>query len=274
MSLTAVQEFPEGFFFIRSKFQSFAIDVNGGSMTNDANIIIWPQKMVDSINQLWMHEEGFLINKKSGLVLDIRGGSIERNKMIIQYARKPGLAHNQRWTYKDGYIFPTTAPHLVLDIKNSEFKNGNTIFLNAKNLHSSTQQWIIQPFEDEKSKAELALLRPSPLQRNSTFPRQDELHDCYRQVYLEGKLDQVTLEQLAGAAAFKGMKDYIYQFKQLNQGPIVANETSRHEVMNQVKQETLKLLSQYQIESNSLQELVQSAISVAESYFSREYGNN
>jgi hypothetical protein len=37
--------------------------------------------------------------------------------MIIQYARKPGLAHNQRWTYQNGYIFPTSAPHLVLDIR-------------------------------------------------------------------------------------------------------------------------------------------------------------
>lgn len=84
-----------------------------------------------------MHEEGFLINKKSGLgnhllyhhviyrelstiyttVIDIRGGNIEREKLIIQYARKPGLAHNQRWSYQNGYIFPSSAPHLVLDIR-------------------------------------------------------------------------------------------------------------------------------------------------------------
>jgi hypothetical protein len=37
--------------------------------------------------------------------------------VIIQYARKPGLAHNQRWTYQNGYIYPTSAPHLVLDIR-------------------------------------------------------------------------------------------------------------------------------------------------------------
>jgi hypothetical protein len=42
---------------------------------------------------------------------------IERDKVIIQYARKPGLAHNQRWTYQNGFIFPTSAPHLVLDIR-------------------------------------------------------------------------------------------------------------------------------------------------------------
>lgn len=95
-------------------------------------------------------------------MLDIRGGSIERDKPIIQYARKPGLAHNQRWTYQNGYIYPTSAPHLVLDIRNSEYKNGNSVYLNTKSIHSQSQQWIIQPFENEKSKAELALLRPSP----------------------------------------------------------------------------------------------------------------
>ncbi|KAG2193091.1 hypothetical protein INT46_011881 [Mucor plumbeus] len=271
--MEASQEFPQGFFFIRCKSQPFAIDVNGGSMTNDATIIIWPQKLVDSINQLWMHEEGFLINKKSGLVLDIRGGSIERDKVIIQYARKPGLAHNQRWTYQNGFIFPTSAPHLVLDIRNAEFKNGNTVYLNTKNIHSKTQQWIIQPFENEKSINELALLRPSPLQRTSTFPRQEELYDCYRMVYLESNQITVTPEQLAGAAAFKAMKEYIENYKQTHQGPVVADEQSRPELIDLVKREVVQALTSKHIENN-LQELVHSSISVAEAYFSREYNVN
>lgn len=82
--------------------------------------------------------------------------------MIIQYARKPGLAHNQRWSFRDGYISSTSAPHLVLDIRGGDYKNGNVVFLNTKNIHSQTQQWIIQPFHNEKSDQELALLRPSP----------------------------------------------------------------------------------------------------------------
>lgn len=42
---------------------------------------------------------------------------MKKDKAIIQYARKAGLATNQRWSYLDGYIFPTSAPHLVLDIR-------------------------------------------------------------------------------------------------------------------------------------------------------------
>ena len=89
-------------------------------------------------------------------------GDIKRDKAIIQYARKPGLAHNQRWKYEDGYIFPATSPNLVLDIRGGEFKDAASIFLNAKSASSTTQQWLLQPFEDARSKQDLALLRPPP----------------------------------------------------------------------------------------------------------------
>ncbi|KAI8881261.1 carbohydrate-binding module family 13 protein [Backusella circina FSU 941] len=260
-----VDDFPSGFFFIRCKAKQMALDVHGGSMVNDSNIIIWPQKLVDSINQLWMHEEGFLINKKSGLVIDIRGG-IERDKLIIQYARKPGLATNQRWKYQDGFIFPAASPNLVLDIKNGEYKNGNNVFLNAKSLSSQSQQFIIQPFENEKSKAELALLRPSPLQRSSTFPRNDELYDCYRKVYLEPGTS-VTADELAGAAVFKGIKDYVDQAR-LSSPMIVANDESRSQVIELAKKEVIRVLTEKQVGSN---DLVHQALNAAESYFSREY---
>ncbi|KAI9264547.1 hypothetical protein EDC94DRAFT_669719 [Helicostylum pulchrum] len=241
--MEAVPNFPDGFFFIRCKHQPFAMDVNMGSML--VKYII------------------------TCLVIDIKGGSIEREKLIIQYARKPGLAQNQRWTYRDGYICSSSAPHLVLDIRGGEYKNGNNIYLNAKNLHSQTQQWIIQPFQNEKSNAELSLLRPSPLQRTSTFPRQEELYDCYRLVYLEpGKT--VTTEELAGAAAFKGMKDYIEQVKK--DGPIVADETTRKNVVDHVQREVIQVLNSKQV-NGDINELVNSAKIVAESYFSREYGN-
>ncbi|KAI8377745.1 ricin B lectin domain-containing protein [Radiomyces spectabilis] len=199
-----VDDFPHGFFFIRSKAKKMAIDVYDGGMLNEYNIIIWPQKMVDSINQLWMHEDGFLINKKSGLVLDIRGGDIKKDKVIIQYARKPGLAHNQRWKYQDGYIVSAAAPHLVLDIRGGDFKEGNQVFLNTKDSTSSTQQWLLEPFQDARSEQDLALLRPPPLEKHQscTFPRPEELYSCYRSVFLENKPD-ATPEQVAAAAGFQ-----------------------------------------------------------------------
>lgn len=75
------------------------------------------------------------------------------------------------------------------------------------------------------------------VQRTSTFPRQEELYDCYRMVYLESNQTTVTPEQLAGAAAFKAMKDYIENYKQTHQGPVVADEQSRPELLDLVKRE-------------------------------------
>ncbi|KAI8097361.1 uncharacterized protein BX664DRAFT_326199 [Halteromyces radiatus] len=262
--LKAVDQFPDGFFFMRCKEKPMAVDVNGGAMTNDATMIIWPQKLIDSINQLWMHEDGFLINKKSGLVIDIRGGDIKKDKVLIQYARKPGLAHNQRWKYQDGFIFPQAAPHLVIDIRGGDFKETNVLFLNTKDINSKTQQWYIQPFENEKSQDELALLRPSPNLRTSSFPRPEELCDSYRIVYIENKQDPLENE-MAGAAAFKAIKTYIAQQKEKQQ-PILT-PSARDSIQQLAKTEVLSLSHGQQ----DTRGLIQAAEQAALSYFAREY---
>ncbi|CAO3592303.1 unnamed protein product [Absidia cylindrospora] len=262
--LKPVDSFPEGFFFIRCNQQKMAVDVNGGGMTNDATIIIWPQKMVDSINQLWMHEDGFLINKKSGLVIDIRGGEIKKDKLLIQYVRKPGLAHNQRWEYKDGFIFPQAAPHLVIDIRGGDFKETNGLFLNTKDIHSKTQQWLIEPFENEKSKNELALLRPAPNNRTSSFARPEDLCDNYRTVYIEKNQNPSVIE-MTGAAAFKAIKDYIAHQKEIQQ-PILS-PIARHSIQQLAGNEMQKLCQGQQNIRDHLHAAEQSALN----YFAREY---
>ncbi|KAI8138608.1 ricin B lectin domain-containing protein [Fennellomyces sp. T-0311] len=261
-----VDNFPEGFFFIRCKEKPLAIDVNDGGMLNDYNIIIWPQKMVDSINQLWMHEDGFLINRKSGLVLDIRGGDIKRDKAIIQYARKPGLAHNQRWKYQDGYIFPAASPHLVLDIRGGEYKDAAAIFLNNKTPGSTTQQWLLQPFEDARSKQDLALLRPPPLQKHLTeFPQPEDLCDYHRQVYNEN-IHPCSGKQVAGAAAFEAIRRYLLAQKEKNE-PIVTPQ-ARDTIQSLVAQEMAALKNK--IPPNE-PDLLRTAEQAASSYFAREY---
>ncbi|KAI7860835.1 ricin B lectin domain-containing protein [Circinella umbellata] len=266
--MSFVENFPEGFFFIRCKAVEKAMDVNEGGMLNDYNIIIWPQKMVDSINQLWMHEDGFLINRKSGLVLDIRGGDIKKDKTIIQYARKPGLAQNQRWKYEEGYIFPASAPNLVLDVRGGELKDAASIFLNTKIPGSTTQQWLIQPFEDARSKQDLALLRPPPLQKHLTdFPQPEDLCDYHRQVYLEPSTDTpFSGKQIAGAAAFEGIRRYLLEQKNKNE-PIVTPQ-ARDSIQQLVLQQVTELKKQL---NNNDPEISKTAEQAASSYFAREY---
>ncbi|KAI9274744.1 ricin B lectin domain-containing protein [Phascolomyces articulosus] len=269
--MTFVDNFPEGFFFIRCKATEKAMDVNEGGMLNDFPIIIWPQKMVDSINQLWMHEDGFLINRKSGLVLDIRGGDIKKDKAIIQYARKPGLAHNQRWKYKDGYIFPAAAPTLVLDVRGGELKDAASIFLNIK-TNSPTQQWLIQPFEDARSKQDLVLLRPPPLQKHLTeFPQPEDLCDYHREVYHDNNNNNNNNEsfsgkQIAGAAAFEAIRRYLSTQKEKGE-PIVTSQ-ARDTIQSLVVQEMTELKTKLQFRDP---ELLRTAEQAASSYFAREY---
>ncbi|KAI9495355.1 ricin B lectin domain-containing protein [Zychaea mexicana] len=271
-----VDNFPEGFFFIRCKATDMALDVNDGGMLNDYTMIIWPQKMVDSINQLWMHEDGFLINRKSGLVLDIRGGDIKKDKAIIQYARKPGLAHNQRWQYKDGYIFPAASPNLVLDIRGGEYKDAASIFLNSRLPGSNTtQQWLIQPFQDTRSKQDLALLRPPPLQKHLTeFPQPEDLCDYHRQVYHENMPTSSSSysysgKQIAGAAAFEGIRRYLLAQKKKDE-PIVTPQ-ARETIQSLVAQQMAELKDKIPSDQQQPCELVRTAEQAAASYFAREY---
>ncbi|CDH57389.1 hypothetical protein RO3G_16505 [Lichtheimia corymbifera JMRC:FSU:9682] len=261
--MTFVENFPEGFFFIRCKEAPMAMDVHGGGMTNDATIIIWQQKMTDSINQL-------IICRYP--VLDIKGGEMKKDKAIIQYARKAGLATNQRWSYLDGYIFPTAAPHLVLDIRNGDdYKESSHLFLNTKNPNNASQQWVIEPFEDHRSNQDLELLRPPPSKKHFEFPSPEQLCDYYRLIYLE-KQKQVTDQALAGAAAFKGLKLLVEE--QRKKGEPINSDGARDTLKGIVLQEAKLLISHYRSSAVSQQQLVdivRGAEQAAASYFSREY---
>ncbi|CEP12062.1 hypothetical protein [Parasitella parasitica] len=116
----------------------------------DTNLVIWPRKPEnDWDNQLWRAEDGFLINKKSGLVMDIRGGNLQSDSQIVQYERKITMAHNQRWGFRDGFIYCLADPRLVLDIKGGSDKNGTEVILyKRKDKNNQNQQWTIKPVPD------------------------------------------------------------------------------------------------------------------------------
>ncbi|KAI9013821.1 hypothetical protein CLU79DRAFT_392659 [Phycomyces nitens] len=210
-----------------------------------------------------MYEDGFIINKKSGLVLDIRGGELKKDKLLIQYSRKPGLAQNQRWSYEEGFIFPTAAPHLVMDIRGGDYRETSGIYLNEKDITIPTQRWLIEPFETPKSKEELSLLRPSPLQHTNSFPRPEELFGLYRSFYHDKRSD-MTMDEMAGAIAFKAIKDYVELQKQ-NDEP--TNDDPRQSISRLVAEE---IVSNAQNVENK-RKLLQIAEQAAVNYYVREY---
>ncbi|KAI8997553.1 ricin B lectin domain-containing protein [Pilobolus umbonatus] len=134
------------YFFIKSCGNDCVLDVYMGETTINSNIITWPKKPYgDQENQLWRCENGFLLNKKSGLVLDVRGGDLQSDKPIVQYTRKITMAHNQRFGFRDGYIYCLADPRLVLDVKKGSKKDGAKVILyKRKDADHSNQQWVIE----------------------------------------------------------------------------------------------------------------------------------
>ncbi|KAI8575691.1 hypothetical protein K450DRAFT_260741 [Umbelopsis ramanniana AG] len=106
--------FPQGYFYIKSRQNGFVLDVFDGGMSNDTQIIVYPQKYNDASNQLWSYDDGFL---------------------------------NQKWGYHDGFIHVLADPRLVLDIRGGISKEGSQIILyERKHQNNANQQWVVEPF--------------------------------------------------------------------------------------------------------------------------------
>ncbi|OBZ87220.1 hypothetical protein A0J61_04729 [Choanephora cucurbitarum] len=143
-----MDEFPSGYFYIKSHSCGKVIDVDGASVKNDAKILIWPPKHNDDRdNQLWYYQDGFIVNKHSGKVLDVRGGPLVQDAWICQYDRKlTEEAQNQRWGYDEGFIYPLADPHMVLDIRGNQTADGTRLILYHKKLgHNLNQLWDLIP---------------------------------------------------------------------------------------------------------------------------------
>ncbi|KAG0168521.1 hypothetical protein DFQ28_003136 [Apophysomyces sp. BC1034] len=140
------------YYFIKSQFNGRVLDVDDGSLEDEANIIVYTQKESDFLNQLWRIEDGYFINAQSAKVLDISGGEMEPESQIIQYARKDFYeASNQRWQIDDeGYIFCSARPDLVLDIQGREDEDCVPVILYEKKEGevASNQRWYLEECEN------------------------------------------------------------------------------------------------------------------------------
>ncbi|KAI8879764.1 carbohydrate-binding module family 13 protein [Backusella circina FSU 941] len=136
-----------GYFFIKSAQSDLYIYINGNDEA-DTKVIIGPKKEdeEDIDYQLWKHENGFVVNKKTNLVMDLEGGDLKSGQKIVQYDRKKTMAHNQRWNIRDGYIYASADPRLVLDTKDEE--EGLKVYSEVKKTEDNgSQQWVVEPFQ-------------------------------------------------------------------------------------------------------------------------------
>jgi len=138
--------YPAAYYRLLNVNSRLALDVNGGSTANGANIIQWPQN--GGNNQQWIitaNGSNYKItNRNSGLVLDVNGGSKASGAGIIQWPWNGG--NNQQWTltavatgiykvtnFNSGYL---------LDVTGASTTNGAAIIQYPSN-GGTNQQWTI-----------------------------------------------------------------------------------------------------------------------------------
>ncbi|KAF9974682.1 hypothetical protein BGZ73_001866, partial [Actinomortierella ambigua] len=154
---TRPDNFPTGWFYIKSAVTGLVIDIEHGLFTDPmkagARAEMNHQKIDNGDGrhsllelQLWRYERGFLINRRTGLVLDIQGGSLKVNARVCQWQRKAGKeAENQHWFYENGYIANVYNSRLVLDIDGDGSRDGAKIAIGERKVtNHQDQQWLLE----------------------------------------------------------------------------------------------------------------------------------
>ncbi|KAF9929140.1 hypothetical protein BGZ65_005935, partial [Modicella reniformis] len=155
--VTVHTEFPvDKWFYIKSKASNFVLDVEHGFFRDHtkpgAILELNGQKLHASAKkhallelQLWRFEDGFIINRRTGLALDAADGSLKPGTRLIQWTRKSTDNDNQQWAVTDGFIHLKSNAGLVLDVDGDGTRDGARIALNEhKDKKNLDQRWTFE----------------------------------------------------------------------------------------------------------------------------------
>ncbi|WP_433272410.1 RICIN domain-containing protein [Actinosynnema sp. CS-041913] len=143
---TGLNGFPEGYFFIRNVASGKVLDVKDNSKEAGASIILWGRKAGGYDNQLWKYDNGFLVNKNSGLCLEVQGVSgtgIPPGTAVVQAERRERPhSINQLWAYNYQHLMPYD-PKVSLWGENGDVNTpGTKAVVGIRIHHEITQQWM------------------------------------------------------------------------------------------------------------------------------------
>jgi hypothetical protein len=108
------------YYFIRSQLNGLVFDIEGGSLSPGARVIMWSQKPgSNSDNQLWYDDfsTGTIRSKMHEFCLDFNGSCL----VVMPYAYGN---MNQQWERADPFIRMRMQPNRVLDIANGNASAG------------------------------------------------------------------------------------------------------------------------------------------------------
>jgi endoglucanase len=140
---------PSAYYRIINRNSNKALDVNGGSTANGAQVIQWPWN--GGNNQQWQvidNGGGYyrIINRNSGKALDVNGGSTANGANVIQWTWNGG--NNQQWQVIDNgggyYRIINRNSSQALDVNGGSTADGTTVIQWPWNGGNNQQWQIIQ----------------------------------------------------------------------------------------------------------------------------------
>ncbi|KAF9547918.1 hypothetical protein EC957_007645, partial [Mortierella hygrophila] len=150
-------EFPlDRWFYIKSKASNHVLDIEHGFLKDHtkpgAYLQLNHQKLQASAQkhallelQLWRFENGYIINRRTGLVLDAAEGSLKSGTRLIQWTRKTQDNANQQWAVSNGFIHLKSMPNFVLDVDGDGTRERARISLGErKDKKNLDQRWTFE----------------------------------------------------------------------------------------------------------------------------------
>ncbi|KAG0043718.1 hypothetical protein BGZ83_011087, partial [Gryganskiella cystojenkinii] len=153
-------------FYIKSKASGLVLDIEHGFFRDHskpgAYIELNNQKLLASSKrhallelQLWKYQDGYIINRRTGLVLDVSQATLVSGTRVIQWTRKTEGKENQQWAVSNGFIHLKSNPNLVLDVDGDGTRDGARVSIKErKEKKNLDQRWSFEEVHFTWLKAE------------------------------------------------------------------------------------------------------------------------
>ncbi|KAI8379210.1 uncharacterized protein BYT42DRAFT_568010 [Radiomyces spectabilis] len=225
--------FPIGYFYIISRLNGLVLDIEDPATAAPGSRIVTKTKLEKSPerdSQLWIHQNGFLTNKLSGLVLDVNRATnftaifTGEEHLYLDQMKEQDAANDQRFGYEapTGIIYTLADPNTVVDIKGGKSEVNARVMVYKRKEEAEeamNQRWNLElgdPLkvdddDDEEDDSKSARLRAwfgswiGWGDKKREVLNEQELGEAHKKVYKEKK-SHVSYELLAGAAAFEAVR--------------------------------------------------------------------
>ncbi|KAI8076412.1 uncharacterized protein B0P05DRAFT_545780 [Gilbertella persicaria] len=285
--------FPLGYFYIVSKMNDLVLDLRDSQhATVHTKIVMEPKKPVspERDTQLWIHQDGFLTNKATGLVLDINQAEsfiaifTRENRLYLDQMKETNAAEDQRFGYdsEHGYIYALSNPDIVIDIRHEDPNEDARVMVYKKKPaeEALNQLWTIEPADPPRK------IDPDDEEEDDgkrerfkawfEVLSETDLEEANKKVYQEKK-HTASYELIAAAVAYEAVN--LWEKKQEEEGGEVHHGTAKKLVASFAAKELVKLLqerdSQREIKDNDqkIEWITNMTTSAASNYYDQKHGH-